>query len=542
MLSEGQMPTRGHLGEVTVVADADSALRLSRTMALARWRSPAGWGLLATIPLILMARRIANIFDAATRSDSWVLDLVGVYFGLLVFTIVIAALVTVVQMIRRGRRVEAYAYAGASMSIRYQQDSLELRLATGTSVAPFLQIKDLIAIGDGVYFRSQGTAAVALPRELFPPQALALMNRELGQFLPLTPAAFGRASKRQRAYTIASAVTAVLVVVAVGTTAAIVWQRDDHLVPTLRASVPVGYAAGDVLVYSNTAYVVIAGELSGADFQSSLKVVDTSTMTITSTIPLGLNANGIVRDPGTGNLYIAGYRSDGSSWVTVVDTTTNSVQTTIPFAASHAWNIAIDSDTGRVYVVGYRPELNEAVLVVVDTKSKTVVAEVSIDRDSAPLVVDSATHAVYVASETNGRVQVIDGATLKVTTNLTVGDSVNGMAADPDAHAIYVVVDEKEGVTGPRKLNVIDTSTNTIRKTVSLAEIAEKVAVDPVMGSLYVLEEKDRVTQVRELDTKTHDVTTTVALGSGVITGIAVDPKTHNIYALDIRTLYKIAR
>ncbi|MFE4455840.1 hypothetical protein ACFROC_00650 [Nocardia tengchongensis] len=165
--------------EVTVVSDAETTRRLSRVLALARLRSPYTWGFVLLIPLILMSRRFIEVFIAA-NSPGWnVSDLFVSYFGLLAVTVVMSLVLTGVQLIKRNASIAAYAAPGTAISARFQQDSLELILTTGTTTIPYSQVKDLFAIGGGVFLREKGTRGLALPRGLFPDTAFELLGRRL---------------------------------------------------------------------------------------------------------------------------------------------------------------------------------------------------------------------------------------------------------------------------------------------------------------------------------------------------------------------------
>ncbi|GAB0104459.1 hypothetical protein JMUB6875_34330 [Nocardia sp. JMUB6875] len=166
--------------EVTVTAGSETAKQLSRTLALARWRSPATWGFLLAIPLIVLSRRFIEFFVSASKPGFSFAGLLGYYVVVLGIAAVIGALLTAVQMVKRNPAIEAYAGPGTAISARFHQDSLELVLATGTTAIAYSQIKDTFVIGDGVFLREQGARGIALPHELFTPAALELIEGRPG--------------------------------------------------------------------------------------------------------------------------------------------------------------------------------------------------------------------------------------------------------------------------------------------------------------------------------------------------------------------------
>ncbi|MFJ9362847.1 hypothetical protein ACIRRA_00295 [Nocardia sp. NPDC101769] len=164
--------------EVTVVSDAETTRRLSRVLALARLRSSYTWGFILLLPLILMSRRFIEIFIAANSPDWSVSSLIVSYLVLLTIAAVMGLLATGIQMLKRNASIAAYTSPGTPISARFQQDSLDLFLTTGTTTIPYDKIKDLITTGDGVFLREQGGRGRALPRDLFPPAAFELLGRD----------------------------------------------------------------------------------------------------------------------------------------------------------------------------------------------------------------------------------------------------------------------------------------------------------------------------------------------------------------------------
>ncbi|WP_433592836.1 hypothetical protein [Nocardia sp. CA-145437] len=196
--------------EASVVSDAETTRRLSRVLALARLRSPYTWGFVLVLPLILMSRRFIEVFIAA-NSPGWnVSDLFVSYFGLLAVAVVMFLLLTSVQLIKRNASIAAYTAPSTTISARFQQDSLELILTTGTTTIPYSQVKDLFAIGGGVFLREKGTRGLALPRSLFPGAAFELMGRRL-------PGAVAgvSTSNRRSVLAVVGAVGLVVVIIAV---------------------------------------------------------------------------------------------------------------------------------------------------------------------------------------------------------------------------------------------------------------------------------------------------------------------------------------
>ncbi len=168
--------------EVRVVADRSTAAQLTRATVLGRWRSPRTWAYIATIPLVLMARVIILVILNTSRSGP--ANLFVTYFGLLLVTIVFAVLITALRMVRPLRQVVEYASPGSTITVRYQQNSLDVVLTNRTVSIDYGKIVELYVIGNAVHLRPRGMHPISLPRELFPDAALNLMRRDIQPLLP----------------------------------------------------------------------------------------------------------------------------------------------------------------------------------------------------------------------------------------------------------------------------------------------------------------------------------------------------------------------
>ncbi|WP_067819159.1 YcxB family protein [Nocardia inohanensis] len=165
--------------ETSVVATPDLGRRLSRATLPMMLRSPLTWGFVLIVPLILMFQHIIDVIGNTSKSGSGLAGIAGIYFGLLLVTVVLFALVTALRVVRPPKQITAYAAAGRTISARYQQDSVDFILDTGTTHLSYTEIDELIDLGDVVYVRYGTLKGLALPREIFTAEALAAMGREL---------------------------------------------------------------------------------------------------------------------------------------------------------------------------------------------------------------------------------------------------------------------------------------------------------------------------------------------------------------------------
>jgi uncharacterized repeat protein (TIGR01451 family) len=190
--------------------------------------------------------------------------------------------------------------------------------------------------------------------------------------------------------------------------------------------------------------------------------------------------------------------------VSVIDTATNTVTTTIINTASAPFAVAITPDGTRAYVTGYQ---NAGAVSVIDTATNTVTTTITTGIGNFPAAVaitPDGTRA-YVANQGNSHnVSVIDTATNSVTTAIPVSTAPSGIAITPDGSRAYV--------PGDSGVDVIDTTTNTVTDHVG-TNSAVGVAITQDGTRAYVaVPGGPRAVDV--IDTATNAVTATIAVGN----------------------------
>jgi YVTN family beta-propeller protein len=107
-----------------------------------------------------------------------------------------------------------------------------------------------------------------------------------------------------------------------------------------------------------------------------------------------------------------------------------------------------------------------------------------------------------------------------VDTGSPLGD---GLAIDESHHSVYVVN------TGANQVSVIDTTTNTVKKTIAVGVAPFRVAVDPGLDRAYVTNSGSSSMSV--IDTNSNTVVSTITDSRfNTPRGVAVDPTTHLVY------------
>lgn len=265
----------------------------------------------------------------------------------------------------------------------------------------------------------------------------------------------------------------------------------------------------------------IAMHPSGTRFYVSgdnVSVVDTATNTVTGTIVVDGFPHSVAVHPSQARIYVAALSSNfASTFVLVIDTTTNTVLAKVPVAG--ASNIAVHPAGTQVYVAGGNT------LSVIDTATNTVTATVAVSNIGS-VVVHPAGVRVYATGLFKGSVAVIDTATNTVTATVPVGSYPDRMAVHPAGTRLYVA--DAAGDT----VRVIDTVTNTVTATITVRvrpspgtiifNADAGIVVDPGGARLYVTNSTPGIGSLSVIDTATNAMTVTVPLNlaSGrVITG-----------------------
>lgn len=247
---------------------------------------------------------------------------------------------------------------------------------------------------------------------------------------------------------------------------------DSTTPPTVVAVIPLDFYPGQIAVSPDSRRVYVA------DFwHNTVRVVDTSTNTVTGSLLLGGSAGeplAMALSP-NGNLYVAD-RDRGT--VSVIDTSRNTVTATIPVIETRAVTATIP--------VG---NFESGAQLAVSPDSRFAYVPYSLQGDP---------EAGYRA---RGFVAVIDTATNTIVSRIAVGDRPTGMAMSPDGRSLYVVNEYDYVDHGPDieasygSVSVIDTYSNTVTATITgesggesggLQTFGEGVAISPDGAQLYL--------------------------------------------------------
>ncbi len=196
--------------------------------------------------------------------------------------------------------------------------------------------------------------------------------------------------------------------------------------------------------------------------------IQASSLTVIGRARTGRFPDGVAYDPADRAVFVSD-KDDGTE--TVVDATTLAVRRTLRLAGE-VGNVVWDPAEQRMLVAARPPDQ----LLLVDPDTGQVAGRVDLPgcRGAHGVAVDPLARTAFVACERNGRMAVVDVASLRQRDLQAVGDDPDVLAFDPGLRRLYVAAES--GVVA-----VFDDTGPTVRKLgqAKVADAAHTVAVDP---------------------------------------------------------------
>jgi len=153
-------------------------------------------------------------------------------------------------------------------------------------------------------------------------------------------------------------------------------------------------------------------------------------------------------------------------------------------------------------------------VTVLDTATNLIVTTIPVSPSPYELAVTPDQRHVYVADLAGNSVSVIATATNTVVATIPVGSSPNGVAVTPNGNFVYVANYASSGT-----LSVISTATNTVVQTITVGPFPFLPKVTPDGSLVYVSNQNNTISVI---DTSTNRVTGTVSIPAP--TGLAFTP------------------
>ncbi|MCU1412335.1 MAG: hypothetical protein JWR04_3042 [Rhodoglobus sp.] len=232
------------------------------------------------------------------------------------------------------------------------------------------------------------------------------------------------------------------------------------------AQIPLGTQAADVTVNetTNTVYV--------SDMQSNtVTIIDGVSNTVTATVPVGSGPANIAVDEERNRVFVS--NANGKS-VSVVDGATRTVVSTITVQVQPE-GIVVDPATDRVFVVN----TSSGFLSVIDATTLTTIRTESIGQGYWSIAVDSALGRLYIGNITGGFVDVADAGSGVVLSRIPSDASPIDMIVDPASHLVYLA-------NAPGSVSVVDGPAEVLISTIPIAAGASGIAIDATLRTAYV--------------------------------------------------------
>ncbi len=329
----------------------------------------------------------------------------------------------------------------------------------------------------------------------------------------------------------------------VSTTSAFGFTSDGTAVPydRLGSVVPsdsVALVAGNLLNSPVTMALAPNGNLYA--FGDTFTVVDIATNTITASLPIARPGAvpQVVVSPNGLLAYATAYLGNDTAGLAVVDTTQNTVLSTMALPQyTNADAVAISPDNTYGYIASgsngsiyrFSTSAQPTSVAPVLTGSPLALPGASPNPGYAGLAFSQGGGTLYVSYAQNGNVYVVDTATNTIKSTINLGGSPGAMTVSPDGKSLLVAQSPN---VDSNSVWVINTSTNTLDTTISVGNGPFGVAFNPNPGLPYAYVTNSNDSTVSIIDTSTWTVTGTFASGAGNddTLGIVVTPEGSQVY------------
>lgn len=203
-------------------------------------------------------------------------------------------------------------------------------------------------------------------------------------------------------------------------------------------------------------------------------------------------------------------------YVSVVNTSTNAILTTIP-VGDFPEGVSVSSDNSKVYISNQ----NTNNVSVISPASNTVIATISVGNSPNDLILSPNGSRLYVCNYLGASISVINTTTNSVVATIPVTGNPSGIAITNDGSKVFVshVFDDK--------ITVINTTTNSVATTFTSSVRPTGMRVSPDGTKLYVCCIFSSLVRVYSTITFAQLGTIPVAEGPG---NVALSPDGSKVY------------
>ena len=237
---------------------------------------------------------------------------------------------------------------------------------------------------------------------------------------------------------------------------------------------------GSLLLVATSAHAAPFAYIT-SEVDGTVSVIDTATNTVVTTIPVGRFPLGVAVNAAGTRAYIGNF---GDQSISVIDTSTNTVIDTVHLAPNDVQGIAVSTDGSRVYAVGGE----NGMVSVIDTATDTVIATIPVGRAPRSVAVNPAGTRVYVGNSTDndhGGFTVIDATNNTVVTAIPVAAEPWGIVVDHTGTRVFVSHAARNSATGD-VVSVVDAQTNAVIATPVVPGSSYGIALNHAGTRIYV--------------------------------------------------------
>src|SRR6478672_959565 len=231
---------------------------------------------------------------------------------------------------------------------------------------------------------------------------------------------------------------------------------------------------------------------------------------------------GVTTDTSSGNVYVTNYgRFNTTGTVSIINSTTNTITSSLP-VEKNPQAVSYNSANGLAYIANL---LSNTLSVVNGTVNKVVNSlQVGKSPGNSPsgIAINPINNTVYTINTGSNTVSVINGTNNQVKGYLSGFFNPSSVSYDPDNDGIYI------SNKGTNTVSIINGSTNSAVKTVSSGGVLPSASVyNSANGLVYVSNAGSNTVSI--LNTTTNRVVGVIPVGAGP-SGIAYNPDNGKVY------------
>ncbi len=240
------------------------------------------------------------------------------------------------------------------------------------------------------------------------------------------------------------------------------------------------------------------------DGDSTISIIDLNSNSVINTIPFSAgDCSGIVYNSTNNRFYIAKHNNGP---ISVYDASTDTYITEIAITGVLE-DLALNPNGSKLYVAVRNVSPNNNITII-DTASNTVSTSIPVSYEPTGVAINSTNTRIYVTGSDTNLVNVYDASTNSLITSTVVGNQPNTVRTSITAGKIYTLGNSSDTIS------ILDDSTDKVINTIPVVKNPYRLAVDPnSQTDLYILTIGSNT--VTRVDTRTNSVTAIIGVNNG---------------------------